>query len=83
MTAPAWWPSEPLQLELDRVSVSMRTAGFADGVSVTDLGDFIVVRGTPRAHPRRTWRGSEEQAMQLLATLPDGAGVEAFWQTFT
>ena len=34
----------------------------------------------PREHPRRSWLGPEWQALELLASLPDDAGVEAVWR---
>lgn len=35
----------------------------------------VKVLGPPREHPRRSWLGPEWQALELLAALPDDAGV--------
>jgi hypothetical protein len=34
----------------------------------------------PREHPRRWWLGPEWRLLELLAALPDAAGVEAVWR---
>jgi hypothetical protein len=66
--------------ELDRVGVSYRKAGSKDYVAVLNLGEFIDLNGPPRIRPRPHWRGSEREALALLAPLPNDAGPEAFWR---
>jgi hypothetical protein len=31
-------------------------------------------------HPRRWWRGTAAEALELLAPLPDGADLDAIWR---
>jgi hypothetical protein len=68
-----------IRAELDRVGASLRKAGSADYISVTLRSDGIKLNGPPQ-HPRRSWLGPEWQIIELLATLPDGAGVQAVWR---
>jgi hypothetical protein len=71
----------PVRAELDRVGASFRKAGAADYVSLSHDGDGTVrLFGPPREHPRRRWVGPEWQALELLAALPDDAGVQAVWR---
>lgn len=90
---PPWIMTEPadrgplevsaeLEDELNRVGVSMREAGFRDGVLATDTGDYAQIMGPPRERPRRWWRGSEAKALKLPSRLPNGTGVSAFWEAF-
>jgi hypothetical protein len=73
----------PIHAELDRVGASFRTAG-ADGYISVQLGiDEVKLLGPPREKPRRSWLGPEWQALELLQTLPDDAGVEAVWRTLS
>jgi hypothetical protein len=74
--------SPDLEVGLNRVGVSMRQAGFRDGVLATDLGEYVQILGPPREWPRKWWRGSETEALELLSSLKDGAGVSAFWDAF-
>lgn len=76
--------SEALAAELDRVGVSLKTAGLEEAV-VTGVLDGLVwimsaVAGTGRD---RSWEGSEQQALALLAGLPDAAGAQAFWEALS
>jgi hypothetical protein len=66
--------------ELDRVGASFRKAGTRDYISVQPGLDQLKLLGPPREHPRRTWLGPEWQVLELLAALPDEAGVEAVWR---
>jgi hypothetical protein len=75
----AWSASPELDAELDRVGVSFGKAGAKDYVAVLNLGEFIDLNGPPRIRPRPHWRGSEQEALALLAPLADDAGPEAFW----
>jgi hypothetical protein len=76
----AWSPSPEIAEALDRVGVSYRKAGAADYVHAIDLGTFVDFNGPPRLRPRPHWRGSEEEALALLAPLPDDAGQDEFWR---
>jgi hypothetical protein len=78
----AWAPSAELDAELDRVGVSYSKAGAVDYVAAVDLGDTVWLLGPPRLHSRPTWSGPAEEALHLLASVPDGAGPEAFWAAF-
>jgi hypothetical protein len=70
-----------LDAELDRVGVSFGKAGAKDYVAVLNLGEFVDLLGPPRIQPRPNWRGSEQEALALLAPLPDDAGPDEFWRT--
>ena len=79
----AWWSIEKIVFELDRIGVSLRTAGIAFGVTAADLGDEVEILGPPVPHgQRRRWRGSHVMARELLEELPDGAGDRSFWSLF-
>src|SRR5262245_58995116 len=69
--------------ELDRVGASFRKAGAADYITVTEDDDTVRLIGPPREHRRHSWLGPECQALELLAGLPDVAGVEAVLATLT
>ena len=70
----------PVFAELDRVGASFAKAGSADCIRVQFGVDEVKLLGPPREHPRRSCLGPEWQAVELLAALPDGAGVEAVWR---
>lgn len=73
-------PTTSLRTELDRVGASFRAAGAADYISISEDDDTVRLVGPPREHPRRSWSGPRWQAFELLAALPDDAGVEAVWR---
>jgi hypothetical protein len=62
--------------ELDRVGASSGKAGAADYITVTEDKDAVRLVGLPREHPRRYWKGPTWQLLELLAALPDDAGVQ-------
>lgn len=74
----AWDPSDTLAAELERVAVTNRTAGYANALLVVDIGDVLVL-GPPSDDPRRKWTGTEDELLQLLGRLEDGAGPAALW----
>jgi len=69
--------------ELDRVGASFRKVGTKDYISVQLRLDEVKLLGPPREHPRRSWLGPEWQALELLAVLPDDAGVDAVWRALS
>jgi hypothetical protein len=71
----------PVRTELDRVGASFRRAGAADCITVIEDDDAVRLVGPPREHPRRYWKGPRWQLLELLAALPDDAGVQAVWRT--
>jgi hypothetical protein len=71
----------PIRAELDRVGASFRKAGAANYITVTEGEDVVRLVGPPREHPRRYWKGPRWQLLELLAGLPDDAGVQAVWRT--
>ena len=71
----------PLFAELHRVGASFRKAGTARYVCVHLGLHGVKLLGPPREHPRRSWLGPEWQLLEVLATLPDDAGVQAVWRT--
>ena len=71
----------PVFAELDRVGASFAKAGARDYVSVQLGVDEVKLLGPPREHPRRSWLRPEWQVLELLAALPDDAGVQAVWRT--
>jgi hypothetical protein len=71
---------ERVRAELDRTAVSFRRAGAVNYISATFRSDGVKLNGPPREHPRRSWLGPEWQVLELLAALPDDAGVEAVWR---
>jgi len=73
----------PIHAELDRVGASFSKAGAAGYISVQLGLDEIKLLGPPREHPRRSWLGPEGQALEILAALPDEAGVEAVWRALS
>lgn len=72
-----------LRAELERVGASFRKAGVANYISLTDFGQSVSLSGPPRQDPRPSWRGPHSQAVELLAPLPDDAGVAAVWQALS
>jgi hypothetical protein len=74
---------ERVRAELDRTAVSFRRAGAANYISATFRSDGVKLNGPPREHPRRSWLGPEWQLLELLAALPDDAGVEAVWRALS
>jgi len=70
----------PVFAELDRVGASFSKAGPADYISVQLGLEEVKLLGPPREHPRRSWLGPEWQLLELLAVLPDDAGVQAVWR---
>jgi hypothetical protein len=59
----------------------MSTAGYANGVTATHLGDRVRLTGPTRSHTQ-LWKGTQARALELLAGLEDRAGVAAFWTAF-
>ncbi len=70
----------PVFAELDRVGASFGKAGTRDYVCVQLGVDEVKLLGPPREHPRRSWLGPDWQFLELLAALPDDAGVQAVWR---
>jgi hypothetical protein len=85
LDSPAPMPSDqsPIRAELDRVGASFRKAGAANYITVTEYEDGVHLVGPPREHPRRSWKGPHWQLLELLAALPDGAGVEVVWRALS
>jgi hypothetical protein len=73
----------PVLGELDRVGASFGKAGAADYITVTEDQDAVRLVGPPREHPRRYWKGPRWQLLELLAVLPDDAGVQAVWRALS
>jgi hypothetical protein len=73
-------PTSDVPSELDRVGASLRKAGAGHFISVTIRADGVRLKGPSWDHPRRSWLGPERQALELLAVLPDDAGVQAVWR---
>ena len=73
-------PAPTIRDELDRVGASFRKASAAGYISVQLGFDEVKLLGPPREHPRQSWLGPDWQLLELLATLPDDAGVEAVWR---
>jgi hypothetical protein len=70
-----------VRAELDRLGASFRKAGAADYITVSEDADAVRLVGPPREHPRRYWKEQRWQFLELLAALPDNAGVQAVWRT--
>jgi hypothetical protein len=70
-----------LRNELDRVGASLKTAGVSAGVVPIEGTTVVWLLGPPR-EVRRTWHGSPTDALEVLAELDDGAGLESFWAAF-
>jgi hypothetical protein len=70
----------PVRTELDRVGASFRKASAADYITVTEDTDAVRLVGPPREHPRRYWTGPAWRLLELLASVPDDAGVQAVWR---
>jgi hypothetical protein len=73
-----WDAVTRLRAELDRVGASRATAGAAHYIGVWDDSDTVLLLGPPRTLPI-SWDGPAEGALDLLAAVPDNAGVEAAW----
>jgi hypothetical protein len=71
-------PVTRLGAELDRLRASRATAGAAHYIGVWDDSDTVLLLGPPRILPI-SWEGPAERALDLLAAVPDNAGVEATW----
>jgi hypothetical protein len=70
----------PLYAELDRLGASFRKAGARDYISVKPGLDEVKLLDPQREHPRRSWLGPEQQALELLDAVPDDAGVHEVWR---
>jgi len=72
-------PTSSLRAELER-----RGATFLKGrsgyISMTDFGQSVALSGPTYEEPRRWWRGSSSEALELLAPLPDGADLDTIWR---
>lgn len=66
--------------QLDCLGASFRKAGAVDYISLSELGETVRLLGPPRERPRRLWEGPAWQALELLASLPNNAGVTAIWR---
>ena len=73
----------PVLAELDRIGASFAKAGAADYITATEDQDAVRLVGPPREHPRRYWKGRTWQLLELLASLPDDAGVQAVWRALS
>jgi hypothetical protein len=69
--------------ELDRVGASFGKAGAANYIATVFRGDGVKLNGPAHEHPRRSWLGPEWQLLELLAALPDDAGVQAVWRALS
>lgn len=69
----------PVFAALDRAGASFCKAGTREYISVQRGLDEVKLLGPPREHPRRSWLGPDWQLLELLAALPDDAGVLAVW----
>ena len=69
--------------ELDHVGASFAKAGTRDYISVQLCDGEVKLLGLLREHPRRSWLGPEWQLLELLAAMPDDAGVQAVWRTLS
>jgi len=65
---------------LARVGASYGKAGAANYISTMFRSDGVKLNGPAHEHPRRSWLGPEWQLLELLAVLPDDAGVQAVWR---
>lgn len=70
-----------IRVELDRVGASFSKAGAANYITITEDETFVKLVGPPEEQPRRSWKGPRWQLLELLAALPDEAGVRAVWRT--
>ena len=76
--------SAALSAELDRVGVSLRTADLTDAVVGGALGGLVwIMSAVAGTSGDRIWEGTEQQALDLLAGLPDAAGADAFWNALS
>jgi hypothetical protein len=73
-----------VRAQLDRLGASYRKAGATDYISFHEDGDRTVrLHRPPREHSGQTWVGLERRALELLAALPDEAGVQAVWRALS
>jgi len=68
-----------LRLELERLGATFRK-GRPGYISMTDYGDVVALAGPSHEEPRRWWRGKPAMALELLAPLPQGVGLDAVWE---
>jgi hypothetical protein len=73
----------PIHAELGRVGASFGKAGTADYISVQLGLEEVKLLGPPREHPRRSWLGPQWRLLELLAALPEDAGVQAVWRALS
>ena len=71
-----------LRAELERLGATFRK-GRTGYISMTDYGQSVSLSGPPDEEPRRSWRGPSSKALELLAPVPDGAGLDTVWQALT
>jgi hypothetical protein len=72
-----------VEAELDRVGASYSKAGAAGYIATVFRSDGVKLNGPAHEHPRRSWLGPEWQLLELLAALPDDAGVQAVWRVLS
>lgn len=71
--------STALRAELERRGATFRK-GRAGYISMTDFGHSVALSGPTHEEPRRWWRGTAAAALELLASLPDEADLDAVWR---
>lgn len=67
--------------DLDRIGVSYRKVGAQYVMAFLGRGACVSLVGGPPML-RRSWLGSHDEAMARLSGVPDGAGIDAFWESF-
>lgn len=72
-------PTRALRDELERRGATFRK-GRVGYISMTDYGQSVALSGPSHEEPRRWWRGPSSTALERLATLPDGADLDAIWR---
>ena len=68
-----------LRAELERLGATFRR-GRLGYIAMTDYGNVVALSGPPHEEPRRWWRGSPSKALELIAPLPDGVGLDTVWK---
>jgi hypothetical protein len=68
-----------VRAELHRVGASSRKAGAANCITVTEDDEFVSLVGLGKGQPHRYWRGRRWQLLDLLAALPEDAGIPSVW----
>jgi hypothetical protein len=68
-----------LRAELERLGATFRK-GRPGFISMTDYGDVVALSGPSHEEPRRWWRGTPSRAVELIAPLPEGVGLDAVWE---